>query len=350
MTATNLTRLGGQIGTELARWALEQWALRERGQGKFAAADQMLFTKQGLEMATHESIAAWHSSLFPNGVHLVDATCGLGADTIALARRGPTTGLDLDPETLALAEWNLAVHGLKADLVQSDCLEYLARYRPEYVFVDPARRAGGRKATRGEDYSPPLPALSELLQACKLAVLKLSPMLPDEVLEGLGGRLVFVSHQRECKEAVVVLGPGKGRSAVHVETGATLEAQILEEFADEPEDWLYEADPAAIRAHCLGAFGMAGLGDSNGYLTSGSGVDSVWLRRYKVLHHGPWHERQVRAWLTESGLRVDVVKTRGVELDPVAVKKQVATKTGEGVTLALWKSGARVWSAVLAPA
>lgn len=349
-TASNLTRLGREFGDTNARWAFEQWSLRGKGKLKFSCAAAMVFTRDGLEMASHEAVAAWHASLFPAGETVVDATCGIGADLVALARRGPVIGLDSDERHLEAANWNLGANGLAASLIHGDCLAYLAQHRPEYVFADPARRSGSARARSGADYSPPLDELARHLQACKLAVLKLSPMLPDLVLESLGGRLVFVSHERECKEALVVLGAELSRGAVHIESGSELPAGPPPPSAEAPGTFFYEADPAAIRAHCLGSFGLSGLGDSNGYLTGDHETDSPWLRRYRVLWHGAWHEKSVKEELARLGRAVAAVKTRGVALEPSKVKAKLGPGNGQPAVLALWPVGKSVRATLLEPA
>ncbi|HRK23200.1 MAG TPA: hypothetical protein PLX06_15380, partial [Fimbriimonadaceae bacterium] len=64
-TASNLTQASREYGAEAARWAFEQWDLRKRAQSKFARAEQMLFDRDGLEMASHEAMARFHAAQFP---------------------------------------------------------------------------------------------------------------------------------------------------------------------------------------------------------------------------------------------------------------------------------------------
>ena len=120
----------------------------------------------------------------------------------------------------------------------------------------------------------------------------LIPMLADELLGGLGPRAEFVSFGGECREALVFAGrkAGEGWGAVHVESGERLPRGPLPLTTDNPADYFFAADPAAVRAHSLGAlctrFDLVPLEGSNGYLTGDAPVISPWLRSYRVLYSG----------------------------------------------------------------
>lgn len=340
-TAKNIGKLGDKYSPEYSRWAFGQWEMRKRGREKFSRAAMMLFTRAGLEMATHERIAAYHASLFPTGVEVLDAGCGIGADLMALGARGPVVGVDNDREHVNCARHNLSVYGFKGKVGRGDALEVLKKGW-DFIYCDPGRRDDGQRLVNPDDYQPNVEDLREYLKQAKLGVMKLSPMLRDEYLLGLGGDVRFVSFGRECREALVVFPGGKRVSAVHIESGEEVFATPLESVVAEPEGFLYEADPALIRAHGLGLFGMAGVGDSNGYLTSKEKVDSPWLRGYEVLWSGPWRIRMVKDALREGGWRVDAVKKRRVQVEPTSVLRQVEVDEGEPVQLVMYAIGEKV--------
>ncbi|MFM9872288.1 MAG: methyltransferase domain-containing protein [Fimbriimonadaceae bacterium] len=340
-TAKNIGKLGDKYSPEYSRWAFGQWEMRKRGREKFTRAAMMQFTRQGLEMATHERIAAYHASLFPTGVEVLDAGCGIGADLMALGARGPVVGVDNNREHVNCARHNLSVYGFKGKVGRGDALDVLAKGW-DFVFCDPGRRDDGQRLISPDDYQPNVEALRQYLKRAKRGVIKLSPMLRDEYLLGLGGDVRFLSYGRECREALVVF-PGKKRvSAVHIESGEEVFATPLEGTVTEPVGYLYEADPALIRAHGLGHFEMDGVGDSNGYLTSKSLVESPWLRRYEVLWSGPWRIRMVKDALREGGWQVDAVKKRGIKVEPASVLRQVEVDRGDPVQLVMYAIGAKV--------
>ena len=73
----------------------------------------------------------------------------------------------------------------------------------------------------------------------------------------------------------------------------------------EPGAYFYDADPAAVRAHTLGALGerhgLRPVGDSNGYLTGASLVSSPWLVAYETIHTGPGDIKRTREALRRLG-------------------------------------------------
>lgn len=307
-----------------AQWAFTQWDLRRRASSKFALAHQMLFTREGLEQATHETVAAFRASRFPEGAPAADLTCGIGADLIALARRGPAIGFDIDHERLEYAKWNLAAHGLEAELRPEDCIR--SEWDFTYAVADPARRAGGRRVLDPESFAPNPKAIASKMVGLELGCIKLSPMLADRYLEDLGGRVEFWSFGGECREAAVWLGEsaGSGFVAVHIASGETLESGPPP-FSGDMHEAFFEADPAAIRTHGLAQLadrlGLVALGDSNGYLSGPSHVRSVWLRPYRLLEELPRDLRAIKRRLAELGCSTPVIKSRAKGVDPVALAK-----------------------------
>lgn len=349
-TAGHIQRVAARTSPEAASWAFTQWDLRRRARSKFSKADQMLFTRHGLEMASSEDVARYHASLFSIDSLVVDLTCGIGADLIAFADRGRAKGGDLDPVHAAFADHNLAVHNLKAEVGIADALEYSGG---ACVYIDPGRRLTTSERGRVrhlQDYLPDPTLLTEAFRRSESFAIKLSPMLPDDVLadfaETVGGGVEFVSHQGECKEALIRSGIA-GFGCVQIGDDYTRLSRNENIFTQShPDTYIYEADPAAIRAHSQADFDAPGLGDSNGYLTSSRVMESPWLTRFEVLQHGVWHAKQVKAELRAKKLSVRIVKLRGVPLDPPAVLKVLKCE-GDPVTLILYPVGSSIHFAVV---
>lgn len=338
-TPKNLDRLSKNLSPQLALWATQQIHLRLKAKEKFPDAHRLLFSKDGLEMATHHQVANWHAELFPRNVHVVDLTSGIGADTIALAARGEVTAVDQNPEHCEILRYNLHQLQLKATVRCESAQEYLANTSAPYIFLDPARRSSSRRFIDPQDFSPNVLEFLPALQSSQLAVIKLSPMLPDEFLESLGGSLTFVSHQSECKEAIVQLGQtaNPGRCAYKIETGEQLPCSSQKLTHSDPKSYIYEADPAAIRAHCLPSFSLDQVGETPGYLTSQEPLDSPWLTRYPVIWSGAYRPKAIKSILKDHGLAVATVKTRGVKEDPILVKKLFRSAVGKPAILMLYK-------------
>jgi hypothetical protein len=351
-TATEIERVGRLTNPEAARWAFEQKSLRKRAQKRFERAAEMVFTPQGLEQASAEGIARYRASRFPARVPVTDLTCGIGADLIALASRGETTGVDLNPESLACARWNLAVYGLEAQL---ECRDALGGVRSDYAIADPSRRIGRSRTLDPNEFSPNPEALVSLLGQLKLGCLKLSPMLPDSWLESLGPCLEFWSLGGECREASIWMGSesGIGRWAVHVESGMKLASDDPPPATEQCDAWFYEADPAAIRAHALGTlceeFGLEAYLDSNGYLTGPNGIDSPWLKRFRVLEELPGQTSRTKSALRRLGGGEPIIKSRAQGIDVRSLQAVLTQKGDRTLVVAVAALGPKLRHVILEP-
>lgn len=294
----------------------------------------MLFVREALEQATHERVAEYHASLFPPGALVADLTCGIGGDLIALVARGPAIGFELDQERAECARFNS-----RAEVLQGDSLA--SPWTWDYAIADPSRRVGGRRTLDPDEFEPNPQILAEKMSSLKLGLIKLSPLLPDPFLNSLGSGVEFVSFGGECREALVHCGVEafSGVRAVHVESAEQLPHKEIENATPEPMGFLYEADPAAIRAHALGSlcesFELVPLGDSNGYLTGNREVESVWLKRYHVLGHGAYDLKRVKGLASEG---VSAVKSRSKGADASRTEKDLG-RNAKGPVLALYDIG-----------
>ncbi len=332
-------RLAAKYGDEPARWALVQVELRKRAAKKFGdLSARMLFEREALEQSTGIAVARYHASQFPVGVMVADLTAGIGGDALALGERGPVKAFESDPVRAELLEFNLADSG---SAICGDGFGQVEDF--DYVWVDPDRRdREGRRLTMPEDYTPNPRDLAQSLSGRVLAGIKLSPLLPDDYLEGFGGRLEFISYRGECLEAVIWLGTSilsPSREAVMIGgSGETFRypASSDPSAVDVPSKYIFDCDPAVVRAHCTGGFGCDQLGDGPGYLTSESLIDSPALRAYEVLAVSPPDTKKLRAVLRENGWRARELKQRGAGLNDIEVLRPLP-KEGMDVSLIAYR-------------
>lgn len=151
---------------------------------------------------------------------IADLTGGMGVDSWAFA--GVTDEVlynDMNAALVKAARHNFSELGV--DNVRFSCREVapgsisgiLGDFKPDVVFLDPARRGtGGGKVFRLEDCSPNvLPLMPELLDVCPHVLLKLSPMadisLVARQLSGVREIHLFEAGG-ECKELLVHIERG----------------------------------------------------------------------------------------------------------------------------------------------
>src|SRR5262245_6311057 len=77
--------LRGEYPADLVAAALTQHELRVAGRVKFSQADQMLFTRVGLEQASSELTARHAAARFAGARLVADLCCGIGGNLAALA-------------------------------------------------------------------------------------------------------------------------------------------------------------------------------------------------------------------------------------------------------------------------
>ena len=185
------------------------------------------------EQCSASETARYKASLVHGRV--ADLTGGLGVDTWAFAQVATEVLYnEMRPALAAAASVNFEALGLKnvrvrnCELVpscpaptQSSCPaptghllnEVLDGFEPDFIFLDPARRASdGRKVFRLEDCQPDvLQLLPDLFAAAPRVLLKLSPMADISlVCKQLGSvrSVHVVAADGECKELLLLLERG----------------------------------------------------------------------------------------------------------------------------------------------
>ena len=172
------------------------------------AAAQCILTPRAFEQASSEACAA-HKAI--GGDTLLDLTCGLGVDALALSRRfRRVVTLERDPLLARIAAENFSRMGVaNIEVVNCPAEEFLRQEELhfDWIYADPDRRsADGRKMVRLEACSPDIIALKPLLSRVSGRLcLKNSPLFDvDEALRLFPDcRVEVLSLGDECKEVVV---------------------------------------------------------------------------------------------------------------------------------------------------
>lgn len=347
LSASNLlsliTRLRKSCTPAQASAALEMAQLRHLAVEKFGAdAARMFFTRSALEQASHPLISRYRAAKV-GAVTLVDACCGVGADSQAFAAAGAhVTGVDMDPVRIAIARHNAAVLNYDIQFVQADVTE-CDFSTAETIFFDPARRdVLGNRISDVERYQPPLSTIAKWY-AHHIAV-KLSPGVDLAQLSGYSGAVEFISVNGDLKEALLWCSAGlQGTQATLLTADHVLHwlasKPLPSVAAVEPGAWLVEPDPALLRAGLVqdvaARFNAHLLDDTIAYLTSAEKPVSPWLRSWRILDWMPFNLKHLRAYLRDRHIGHVTVKKRGTAVTPETLIPQLKLKGDQHCVLVL---------------
>lgn len=333
------SKLRERYPAPLVAAALTQARLRGRAVAKFGdAARIMYFTPDGLEQATRREVADLRARRYiAAGVRRVaDLCCGIGGDALAFAAAGlHVLAVDRDPLVCAVAEANARAAGL-GDLievrwaeVEKVALTGPAGHGCDAVFLDPARRTARGRVFDPAGYSPPWSFALDLAERIPAAGFKAAPGLPHSDIPDTA-EAEWVSDHGEVKEAGIYFGPlaGPTRRATLLPGPHTFTTRGLPSPEPGPlRRYLYEPDGAVIRARLLGELAedlnATTIDPTIAYLTGDALVSTPFATAYEITDRLPFHAKQLRAVIAQRGIGTLVVKKRGADIDPAALRKQL---------------------------
>lgn len=352
--------------SELVAAVLGQARLRAKARAKFGDfARQMLFTPDGLEQATRLSVASLHAGRFAAaGIDVVaDLGCGIGADALAMAALDlGVLAVERDEATAAIASFNLAPFAAaRVELGDATTTDLTG---VGGVWLDPARRARGRRLDDPADWSPALDWAFALAETLPTGI-KLGPGLDRSLLPAEGEahwEAQWVSADGEVVELAVWSGvlarPGVGRAALVLRSGSAAELTAARD-SDDAEvgalgEYLLEPDGAVIRARLIGDLARSLPGGREGgggrmldptiaWITSDSPPETPFGAGFRVLERFPLDVKTLKKELAARGIGTLEIKKRGVDVDPAEFRARLALKGDAAATLVLTRiAGARV--------
>jgi hypothetical protein len=342
---------------DLVSAVVGQARLRERAAVKFGPfAEQMLFTRAGLEQATRLEIAARHAGRFRDAGlgSVADLGCGIGGDALGFAGIGMRVlAVDADEVTAAIAAYNLAPFG-DAVTVRHGRAEASDLSSVESVWLDPARRTAGHSETsrvRAEDYTPSLDWAFELAGRLPTGI-KLGPafdreLIPDDV------EAQWIGVDGSTIELVIWSGAlardGVRRAALVVRSGVANELTSMTDAEDEPVRelgaFVHEPEGAVIRARLIGDVARsleAGmLAPGIAYLTGDAAVTSPFVSTFRVRETLPADVKGLGKALRDRGIGRLEIKKRGVDIDPAKLRTQLKLRGDEEATLLVTRRGGK---------
>ncbi len=355
-----LERLRAHVSPEQARALLTQARLRVQARGKFGEmAERMFFASPWLEQATPWPVARWTAQRYASASWVVDLGCGLGGDTLALAQAGPRVlAVDRDPVAVTLVRLNARAWGL-SETVYPVRADIRARaWDWPMAWADPARRDARGRVFHPEALQPPLSQLMAWQRRC-------IPHLGIKLMPGLDHAHIppqaeaeWISLQGQLKTLVLWFGdlaqrPGARRATI-LPAGLSLWAQGARAPVRDPDAYLYEPDPAVIRAGAVGdlaqALGLWQMDPHIAYLTGPRRKVTPWARAWPIVEHGPFHLKTLNRRLRARRARVMAVKKRGVPVEPEAFRRRLAhTPDGDPIVVVLTRVRDRPWMLLCGP-
>ena len=278
---------------------------------------------------------------------LADLTGGLGVDSWAFAQVFDRVLYnEMRPELADAARRNFAELGLGnvtvscAELAAGKLPLILGSLHPDILFLDPARRGSdGRKVFRLEDCQPDvLQLLPELLSACPLVLLKLSPMADISlVCKQLGcvKAVHVVGAEGECKELLLLLerdyaGP---YTLTVYSNGAVAEisAPSGEHPAQVSPAWLFDPGKALLKAGAFSwpcQYGLQKLGRHTHAYVGAEPVEALkpFGKWYPILEVVPLNNRSIKE-LGKKYPRAEVT-ARNLPLTSDQLRAKLGVKSG----------------------
>ncbi len=319
---------------EMCRAALALTEVRAVAGDKFERAADMLFDREGFEMATRAEVAqhrAWRLRAFDT---IADLCCGIGGDLIYLGRTARVIGIDVSQRRIEMARHNCATYEVEeARFVAADV--QTIRPRAEAALFDPARRGARGRRLSGAEYEPPLSFVDSLRAHVPNLAVKVSPAIPEEELPD-GCEVEFVSSGGQCREAALYFG---GLTTARRRATLLPERHTLTDDGSGSEPvagvgaYVYDPDPAVVRAHLIDELarllGAWKLDSQVAYLSNDALVATPLARAYQVLDVLPFQVKKLRQYLRREGFFPQQIKRRRFPLEPIEVERKLGVHTGD---------------------
>jgi SAM-dependent methyltransferase len=339
--------------------ALTQHRLRLAAAAKFSRAAEMFFTPDGLEQASAEVVACHRVARYAGAGRVADLCCGIGGDLIALSQGREVIAVDRDPSHLEMALHNARVYG--ADRVggwHGDVRD-AGISGADAVFIDPARRAGGRRLRPGRS-EPSLGWCAGLADRVAAVGIKAAPGLPADAIPP-GWEAEFIAGRRDLKEAVLWSPAlaGAGRRATVLPGGHTLARPASSGRGPsvpvrEPGGFLLDPNPAVTRAGLVEELacdlGAWKIDARIAFLSADHGVRTPFARTLRIAESAPWNERQFARRLRALGVGAADIRRRGLAGDVDTIHRRLKLDGPHRATVIMTRVNGRPWGMICSDA
>jgi SAM-dependent methyltransferase len=328
------TELRRSYPPPLVAAALTQQSLRMSARAKFARAGAMLFTRPGTEQASYELAAAHSARRFRGYATVADLCCGIGGNLAALAAGSRVLAVDRDLTSLEFARHNVRASGAEHAVaaVCADVRQLTAGgARPDAVFIDPARRSGGRRLRAGAS-EPPLDWCLALPGWVPAVGIKAAPGLPRELVPP-GWEAEFLAVGRQLKEALLwspALATAPRRATVLPGGDTLLPERGAAVPVAAPGAYLLDPNPAVTRAGLVQdlarRLGAWQIDPMIAFLAADEPVATPFARTLRVLESMPWNEKRVALRVRELGITAADIRRRGLAGDVDLIHRRLGLR------------------------
>jgi hypothetical protein len=336
------------LGPARTSLVLEQVELRARAREKFLHADELFFTRCGLEQATDEALAAYKAHRFADYWNVTDLCCGIGGDAMALAADHELALVDRDEIALLFAAKNVERRTSQSPRCTAEGVHIQHVAEVDAWHIDPDRRSAGQRTSHIEYGDPGADILKALLHTCPNAAIKLAPAADVWDQWQHDSEREWIETRGECRQQVAWFGslaeaPGKHTATLidfHGEAcSVSGEPHLPLERSDKLCAYLFDPAPSVIAASLVGCLAQAlelhNVSSQGLYLTGDTPVLHPLLQAFVIEAQLPLDIRQLRGYLQSHGVGRVEIKKRGVDVTPEQLRPQLRLQGDEEATLVL---------------
>lgn len=318
-----------------------------------------IIPQRAFEQSSSEECAAAKRM---RGSSLLDLTCGLGMDAVAMAERFErVVAVERDEVLADVVRENLHRMGVEnVEVVTASAEEYVSSCEEhfDWVYADPDRRtAEGQRVFRLEECSPNMLALMPQIERLTSRVaIKNSPLFDVEEAFRLFPRasVEVVSLGDECKEVMIYLDGGTptlsalaiGRGRVDIQRDALADVIPPQEFAAEEYRYLVIPDVALQKARIVAQAlqGKADVWSNNSFGFARELPEGVVGRIEPIERIEPFDVKSLKRELKGKG--VDII-LRDFPMGVDELRKRCAARSGNSKKIALTRIGGKSYTIFL---
>jgi len=337
-----------EISPTLISQAITQSVLRRKLSSRWGIeASNFLLTEDGLNQATRPTVAQWRAAWiiknFGSATKILDLTCGLGFDVLAMAEAGLAVhAVERDPLVAEIARHNLRHTNATvetADAINTSLAEF------DLIFVDPMRRdpesarkidGSTQRIFSPENWSPSWDFINSFATQTPV-ICKVAPGIDDKYL--VNWDTTWISDQGDLVEAMTVSRGSGIRTAVLLQSG---EAAIFAESGN-PEikndgSYLIVPNSAITRAGAIGSICKevsGGLVNQHiGWITSDDEHSvknlcnkvPVTADVYQILDRSKAEPKSIAQAIRDIPASAITITTRGIQVEIEKFRKQISPK------------------------